>query len=257
MLERAARGWRYLAIALATLIFFGGAVLLSLLLVPALLLPPRRRVLLGRAVIRQCFRGFIFAIQCFGLMRYRIKGLERLERHGLLILANHPTLIDVVFLIALVRNADCVVKSSLAKNPFTFVPMRVAGYLTNASGAEVISACVESLRQGNNLIMFPEGTRTPQNKPVRLQRGAAYVAIEAPRDITPVVISCTPLALGKEQSWWKVADERLQFALEVRDDIAIAPFLAHAADEGPLRARRLTEHLSDYFFAGKRPHAGA
>jgi hypothetical protein len=41
-----------------------------------------------------------------------------------MIIANHPSLIDVVFLIGLVRQANCVVKQSLWENPFTRGPVR-------------------------------------------------------------------------------------------------------------------------------------
>jgi hypothetical protein len=51
-------------------------------------------------------------------MTYQIEGGERLQRDGLLVLANHPTLIDVVCLISLLPNADCVVKRAVACNPF-------------------------------------------------------------------------------------------------------------------------------------------
>ena len=57
-------------------------------------------------------------MRCLGLMTYEIRGRERLRRDGLLILANHPTLIDVVLLVSLLPNADCVVKSAVARNAF-------------------------------------------------------------------------------------------------------------------------------------------
>lgn len=47
-----------------------------------------------------------------------------LERQGLLILANHPTLIDTVFLMAFVKHADCIVNNNLWRNPFTGGPVR-------------------------------------------------------------------------------------------------------------------------------------
>ena len=74
---------------------------------------------------------------------------------GLLILANHPSLIDVVFLISFVRHADCIVKAALAHNPFMRGPIRAAGFITNGDGAGLLEDCVKSLRGGNNLIVFP------------------------------------------------------------------------------------------------------
>src|SRR5690606_42122790 len=108
---------------------------------------------------------------------------------------HRPPLIAVVFLVALVPEADCVVKASLAKNPFTRGPIRATGYICNDSGPELIRACIDSVQAGNSLILFPEGTRTPVSGPMRLQRGTAYIAVRGPCDITPVRIHCEPLSL--------------------------------------------------------------
>src|SRR5947209_5702796 len=82
-----------------------------------------------------------------------------------------------VFLMAFVKRADCIVKSQLWHNPFTGGPIRAAAYISSAHGPELVNACIASLRAGNNLIIFPEGTRTPAAGPVALQRGAAHIAV--------------------------------------------------------------------------------
>ena len=57
-----------------------------------------------------------------GVLTYHIEGQEHLNETGRLIIANHPSLIDVVFLIALIRDTNCIVKDSLVNNPFTRGP---------------------------------------------------------------------------------------------------------------------------------------
>ena len=80
-------------------------------------------------------------------MTYQIEGGERLQRDGLLVLANHPTLIDVVCLISLLPNADCVVKRAVARNPFMRGPVRAAGYISNDDGAGLVDDCVAAARR--------------------------------------------------------------------------------------------------------------
>ena len=82
--------------------------------------------------------------------------LERLDRNGLLVLANHPTLVDVVLLVSRLPNADCVVKSRLANNPFTRGPVRATVYICNDNGAGLVDDCIASVRSGHNLLIFPE-----------------------------------------------------------------------------------------------------
>lgn len=254
------RAWRVLATAIAFGSFGLGGVMLWLLFFPALNLlvrDPTRRQPLARQAVHRLFALFIGWMRVLGLISYDIQGRERLHRGGLLILANHPTLIDVVFLIALVRNADCVVKSTLARNPFTRGPVHATGYICNNSGAELLQSCMDSLKASGNLIIFPEGTRTRPGEPMKMQRGAAQIATRAGQDITPVTIRCTPPGLTKGQPWWQVASQRLHFSLCVGEDIPVAPFLASANGEPALAARRLTDHLTDYFLNQRGCHASA
>lgn len=254
------RGWRVIATGIAFSTFGLGGLLLRLVYFPLLDLvvrDPVRKARLSRAMVRRSFAVFIEWMRLLGILRYQIIGAEKLRRDGLLILANHPTLIDVVFLISLVANADCVVKARLAANPFTRGPVRATNYICNDSGAGLIEDCIRSLRAGSNLVIFPEGTRTPLDGALRLQRGAANVAVRGGIDVTPVLIDCAPRSLTKGLPWWQVPRSRMQFRIEVRDDIQVQPFLAEAHGEAALAARRLTEHLQSYFAMEKPAHAGA
>ncbi|AGC44625.1 hypothetical protein MYSTI_03313 [Myxococcus stipitatus DSM 14675] len=259
MLERLDYVWRVLATGFCFATFGLGGLALRVLYFPLLSLFVRhkpRRTRLARLAVHYSFRFFIELMRMSGVLRYRVEGVEKLSRSGLLILANHPTLIDVVFLISLVPNADCVVKASLANNPFTRGPVEATGYLCNDSGPELVKACIASVKAGNNLIIFPEGTRTPVSGPMKLQRGAANIAVRGPCDITPVTIECKPLSLTKGLPWWRVPPSRMNFTIVVRDDIAVAPMVEEAQGEA-LAARSLTERLHTYFSTETQRHAGA
>lgn len=214
----------------------------------------QKRIALARVVIRGTFRSFVWLMQALGVLRYEIIGLHRLEREGLLILANHPTLIDTVFLMAFIKRADCIVKGRLWSNPFTRGPVRAAGYINNDAGTDLVASCISSLQDGNNLIVFPEGTRTPCDGAVTLKRGAANIAVRGLRDVTPVVIRCEPLTLGKGERWWRVPSRIVRFRIEVRDDIRIGGFIADGTTE-VMAARRLTDYLQGYFMEEGQRHA--
>jgi len=163
-------------------------------------------------------------------------------------------LIDTVFLMAFVKNADCIVKGALWNNPFTGGPVRAAGYISNAGGAELVDDCIASLRRGNNLIVFPEGTRTGADGVIALKRGAANIAVRGARDITPVLIRCDPPTLGKGEKWWQVPPRRVLLRIDVQDDVAIAGFIGEGESE-VLAARQVTEFLQNYFTGKYRSHA--
>ncbi|MES2740466.1 MAG: lysophospholipid acyltransferase family protein [Pseudomonadota bacterium] len=257
MFERVGRAWRTLATGFGFAAFGVGGLLLRVAVFPALHLliwRRQRRVAAARAVIRLTFRAYLGMLRLLGVLSYQVSGLEKLERGGLLILANHPTLIDTVFLMAFVKRADCIVKAELWNNLFTRGPVRAAGYINNAGGAELVAQCVASLERGNNLIIFPEGTRTPRDGVITLKRGAANIAVRGRRAMTPVLIGCHPPTLGKGERWWRVPPRRAAFRIEVQDDLAIDDFIG---DDGAevLAARALTTYLQHYFTGKCHGHA--
>ena len=257
VISRLSLYWRVCATGLSFVVFGIGGLLLRVLVFPLLnvfIWTPALRVTAARTVIRRTFRAYVDLMRVLGVLRYEVRGLEKLERGGLLILANHPTLIDTVFLMAFVKNADCIVKSALWNNPFTRGPVRAAGYISNDSGAGLVDDCIASLERGNNLIVFPEGTRTPGNGVISLKRGAANIAVRGARDVTPVLIRCEPATLGKGEKWWRVPPRRVLIQIDVQDDLAIASFTDNGVSE-VMAARQLTEFLQNYFIGKCQSHA--
>lgn len=250
MFERINYAWRLFATALSFTSFGVGGLILWVVVFPILSLcvrDPQRLSIAARSIIHQSFRFFIGLMHQLGIFTYEVRGLEKLQRHGLLILANHPSLIDVVFLMALTDRADCVVKATLVANPFTRGPVLAAGFICNNVGSAMVDDCVASIRAGNNLIIFPEGTRTPvAGFPAKLQRGASNVAVRGGVNITPVLIRCTHSMLAKGIPWWRIPVRKPHFQIEVRDDMLVDSLVASCANEA-LAARRLTEHLTHYF----------
>ena len=248
--------WRVAATGISFAAFGIGGLALRLLVLPPLgwLTPdPEARRRRTRRVVRQAFAGHIRLMERLGVLTWEVHGRERLQRDGLLILANHPTLLDVVFLVSLLPEADCVVKSAVARNPFMRGPVRAAGYIANDDGAGLVDDCIRAVASGGRLVIFPEGTRSVPGQPLRLQRGAANIAIRGRFDITPVLIRCTPPTLAKGQKWYRVPPRRFHIVVDVREDIEIAPFIAEAGPEGgreALAARRLTDHMTVFFERG-------
>jgi 1-acyl-sn-glycerol-3-phosphate acyltransferase len=179
-----------------------------------------------------------------GVLTWEVKGEELLRRPGLLVLANHPCLIDVVFLIAFIPNPDCIVKSRLLANPAMRGYLRLTGFLRNDRGPELIEDARVSLDKGSALIIFPEGTRSVPDEPLHFHRGAANVALRTQTAITPVTILCDPITLTKKHKWYEVPERRFHMTLRVGADI---PVSTYDQQQPALAARQLTQDLQDYF----------
>lgn len=243
------RPWRIAATGFCFFVFGAAGVLVAIFVVPPLLLlvwNADRRRQLSRLVVHHFFRFFIGLMNFVGVLSYELHDIERLQRPGLLILANHPSLIDVIFIISLIPQAGCVVKSALVRNPFTRAPVKASGYITNDTGLALVEDCGRALTQGESLVIFPEGTRTPLTGEVTLQRGAANVAIRCRKAVTPVVITCTPRGLAKTQKWYRVPPKRMHFVIRVHDDLQVDRFLELGTPE-PVAVRRLNEQLRSFF----------
>jgi 1-acyl-sn-glycerol-3-phosphate acyltransferase len=249
MRRRLDHAWRVVATGFCFLVFGLAGLVLRVVLFPPMMLflrEPGRLQRAARSVTHHFFRFFVGLMRFVGVLTYELHGVERLGRPGQLVLANHPTLIDVVFLISLIPQSDCVVKAALGRNPFTRGPVRATGYITNDGGVALVEDARRSLASGSTLVIFPEGTRTPRDGAVTLQRGAANVAIRCRAPITPVVITCEPLTLGKGEKWYKVPPRRVHFTITVHDDIEVQPYLASGVPE-PVAVRRLNAALQSFF----------
>lgn len=240
--------WRLLATAISFACFGLGGVLLWLLIFPLLsLLPGNRQQQEHRAQwwVHSSFFLFIGLMHHLGVMTYDVAGLEKLNRPGQLIVANHPTLIDVVFLLSRIRYASCIVKASLWRNPAMRGPIINAGYISNADSQVLLKECADYLRSGGSMIIFPEGTRTVAGQAYHFQRGAAAIALLADCVLTPVTLSCQPGTLSKDTAWYQIPPRRFELRMVVGDDIRLDEF--NALQPRSIAVRRLTQHLQHYF----------
>ena len=248
LLQKIDYSWRLLATAISFTGFGVGGVLLWLLVFPLLAIWPgsrAERACRAQRTVNISFYVFIGLMHRLGVMTYEIVGLEKLNRPGQLIVANHPTLVDVVFLLSRIRQASCIVKASLWHNPAMRGPILNAGYISNADSETMLAACSAWLQAGGAMVIFPEGTRSVPGQVYRFQRGAAAIALQAASSITPVTLTCSPGTLSKTHAWYQIPPRRFHLQMLVGDDVDLAPF--RALQPRSIAVRRLTRSLQDYF----------
>lgn len=162
-----------------------------------------------------------------------------------MIIANHPSLIDVVFLIGLVRHTNCVVKQGLWENPFTRGPLRSTEYISNDGSMDMLDAAADALKSGQTLIIFPEGTRTQPGQSPAFHRGAASIALRGAKILTPVTIKVNPSTLTKAEPWYRIPKRRVHFSFHVGADIDPQAFAA--CGPAPQASRKLNDYLHSYY----------
>ena len=178
-----------------------GAMSLTWNLVSVLLYPFLSReqgVVVGRAAISSVYRGFWTCAQWLGLMRIDYTALDALDRDGgLIIAANHPSMLDALLVIARVPRGICIMRASLMRNPFLGAGARLARYIRNEPPRAMIRSAVANLKEGGQLVLFPEGTRTIHAPINPFRPGITLMAQMAQVPIQTVLIEARSPYLGK------------------------------------------------------------
>lgn len=206
----------------------------------------------SRDWMHRLFRFYMNLMRWIGILAYEVQGGEKLNAPGRLVIANHPSLLDVVFLISQIRNATCIVKPTKAANPFLRIPIQAMGYIYAEDPEVLLDRCAEELREGGSLIVFPEGTRTTPGQRLKFQRGAAAIALHTGATILPVYISCSPTTLTKRDKWYQIPEKKFTLKLCVGNDIEPEP-LEPNTSRG-IASRNLTRRLEHYFTGQMAQH---
>jgi 1-acyl-sn-glycerol-3-phosphate acyltransferase len=138
-----------------------------------------------------------------------------------IIVANHPSLLDVVMLISLIPNADCIVRAKLSRHIVRGIVRQL--YIPNSLPFEDLSrCCIKSLNEGNCIIIFPEGTRTPRSGPIKMKKGAARLSLLSGCGIIPVYIGGNDkYGLGKRDPWWGFNHtEKYIYRIRMQDELS-------------------------------------
>jgi len=244
------RAWRLAGTAVAFPLLFGGASVVAGVAFPILqAVTPETRLRRERNqnLVHLLFRLYSGLLWALRLIDIEIEGRERLNNGpARIIVANHPSLLDVVLLMGLVRRAQCVVKHELWQSPYLGAVVRGAGYIRNdLDSAALLDACRAALDSGNHLIIFPEGTRSVPGEPIRFRRGFANIATTLGTEIQPVTISCSPATLTKGEKWWAIPNRRPRFKVEIGERLNTRLWLS--CEQRPRAARKIVRHFEEYY----------
>lgn len=277
------RFFRLLGTAFGFAIFGLGALFLSQILYVVLHLVIRdqeRRVRCFRKAIGLSFKTFVFLMHVLRVFDVHIKDFDRLKHdRGCLWLCNHPSLVDYVIICSVIPEVTCMVKGSLWHNFFMGATIRAAQYIPNDQEDHLLRECQKRLERGENILIFPEGTRTQvsslaptavgadaapgtagtaaqagaadnsEAEPLRLKRGAANIALRCHADVRLFHIKQEPRFLTKEHKWYYVPHTVPQYEVSVGEYLKYEDFACSDPELMPRAVRSLTT-----LFARKLAH---
>lgn len=188
--------------------------LIALVLYP--LLPRERGCRIGRAGIAYGYRLYWGIASLFGMLRIDATALDALHgEHGLVLVANHPSMLDALILVSRLPRAVCIMKADLMRNPFLGSGARLARYIRNDSARGMIRLAVDDLKHGGQLVIFPEGTRTTRSPVNTFRPGVTLIAKLAGAPIQTVFIDTDSPYLGKGWPIWRLPPLPIRFRVRL------------------------------------------
>jgi len=180
------------------------------------ILPAAHAKQLGRGAIRTGFRIYVSLLTIFCGCRFDFRELDELARQGgpMVIVANHPSLLDAVILVSRLPNAVCIMKAGLMRNVLLGAGARMARYIVNDAPLPMIRNAIHELRDGACLVIFPEGTRTHTPPVGPCAATAGLIAARAGVPVQALLIEMSSLYLGKRWPIWRPPS--LPLAIRVR-----------------------------------------
>ncbi|MFO0635021.1 MAG: lysophospholipid acyltransferase family protein [Nannocystaceae bacterium] len=220
------RAVRVVLVGVCYLVFGGFGAVLAYVLLPLQLLGVRgedARVAAAQALLHRWSRRYLRFMQALHVARPDYPALpEVLTRPGaVVVVANHPSLLDVVFMMAALPRITYVAKQSWIDSPLVGRLLRSCGHIaaprgkTPADGAIALDRMIGALQADRALLVFPEGTRSPRHGLLPFQRGAFEAAVRAGVPLVPCVLDVDPPMLRKEQPWYDVADRTIAYRMRV------------------------------------------
>jgi 1-acyl-sn-glycerol-3-phosphate acyltransferase len=211
--------------------------LVAMLLYP--LLPRERGLRVGRAGISRGYGLFWTFARWSRLLRIDARALDGLkDEPGLVVVANHPSMLDALIIVSRLPRSACIMKASLMRNPFLGAGARLARYIRNDSPRGMIKLAVEDLKAGGQLVIFPEGTRTTTPPVNPFRPGVTLIAKLADAPIQTAFIDTDSPYLGKGWPIWKLPPLPIVFTVRLGERFAPQP-----------DSDALLKSLEDYFRA--------
>ena len=161
-------------------------------------LPRRLGTRVGQAVIRAGFRYVLGSMRLAGLFKLDLSALDAVRDEAAVVVApNHPTLLDAVLVISRLPRVVCITKASIWDNPCLGGGARLAGYIRNDTPHLLIRRAARAVADGNQLLIFPEGTRTVRPPVNAFKGGFAVMARKGGAPIQTVFLETSSPYLSK------------------------------------------------------------
>lgn len=129
-------------------------------------------------------------------VRFRVQGLDNVPKTGsYIVISNHCSHLDgPTIALALPHPVYFVIKKELTRIPLWGQAAVALGFIvvdrSNSTQARAeMARAVDTIKDGRRVLVFAEGTRSPDGHLQRFKKGGFYLAIDAQVPILPVTVN--------------------------------------------------------------------
>lgn len=171
---------------------------------------------IGRRFIHRGSRLYLGFLRLFCANRFDLADLDVLKNApSQVLVANHPSLLDVLLIVSRLPNVVCVMKAGLMNNILFGAAARIAGYIRNDGPLEMILQANAALAEGAHVLIFPEGGRTVEFPLDAFGQSAALIARRAHVPIQSLLIGFSSPYLGKHWPLWRRPELPLRWSVHL------------------------------------------
>lgn len=209
------------------LLFGAGIWLINLASLPVALLPRTTGGRTLRSMIHGLARVYVAVMERSGALVSNRDVLTEIAtgKGGMLIIANHPSILDAPIILSRVPGISCVFKSALKQSLLMPLTARTAGYLSNDTGLQLLRDLESQLMAGARVLLFPEGTRTTAPLLNPFNSSYALAAIRSAVPVQLLTIQTDSPILTKRQHFLRAGRFPVRFRLALGPRIEPGEFV--------------------------------
>ena len=150
--------------------------------------------------------GFSWSLRVLAYVPFHIRKKTINESHEdfqkpAMIICNHKSHLEVPFIMKMSPNIIVLTARWVWNNPFFAPVIRYLDYYPLNDGFETIYEKLQKkVKEGYSIMVFPEGTRSPDSSIKRFHKGAFLLAEKMNLDIVPIIIHGTKDCMNKGEN---------------------------------------------------------
>lgn len=147
---------------------------------------------------------FVWSARIMCSLKYKVEGLEKLPKEPCIVMSNHQSFWENVFMQLIIPEHSWVIKKELFEIPFFGWGLKMVEPIavnrnSNGSVNQILEQGKKKIKNGLWLVVFPESTRLRPEQSMKFKPSAAKLAIEAK---VPIVLIAHNAGVFWPKGFW-------------------------------------------------------